>query len=377
MRVLLITTSYPMSRNGSEAAGSFVEDFTHELLSQGVSIAVVFPVMELQKIDAEKELTLFPFKVPSIPLSTLSIKKPSDWLSIGKTLHAGDVAVARTIDEFKPDFIFSLWALPSGYWAYRYQLKTSTPYGIWALGSDIWTLGKIPFIKNVLGKVLKASSINFADGHQLAHDVEMLSGGTCSFLPSTRKLSGSGRMPVREDPPYRLTFIGRWHPNKGIDILLDALLQMDELSWTRIESVVVAGGGPLKDVVKHKICHLKQLNRPIIFKGFVDKDDAVKILSETDYLLIPSRIESIPVIFSDAMQTGCPVVATPVGDLPKIVEQFYCGVVADDVSVDAYKIALASALTRSAADYNEGVSNAAKQFSLDVIGRTFIDSISG
>ena len=44
-----------------------------------------------------------------------------------------------------------------------------------------------------------------------------------------------------------------------------------------------------------------------------------------DYLLIPSRIESIPVILSDAIQLGTPVIATEVGDMPAVFEEMAIG----------------------------------------------------
>ncbi len=46
--------------------------------------------------------------------------------------------------------------------------------------------------------------------------------------------------------PYRLAFLGRWHPNKGTDLLLDALHQLRDEDWHRIEAVRIAGGAPWK-----------------------------------------------------------------------------------------------------------------------------------
>jgi glycosyltransferase involved in cell wall biosynthesis len=53
--------------------------------------------------------------------------------------------------------------------------------------------------------------------------------------------------------------------------------------------------------------------------GYLSKQQAEKALGEADRLLIPSRIESIPVVFSDAMAFCIPVVAMPVGDLPDLI----------------------------------------------------------
>ncbi len=68
--------------------------------------------------------------------------------------------------------------------------------------------------------------------------------------------------------------------------------------------------------------------RPVRIGGYLDKNEAASLIGWADYLLLPSRIESIPVIFSDAMQLGTPVVATPVGDLASLHERFEFGVLA-------------------------------------------------
>ena len=44
-----------------------------------------------------------------------------------------------------------------------------------------------------------------------------------------------------------------------------------------------------------------------------------------DWLVIPSRIESIPLVFVDALHMGIPVVAAAVGDLDLLVTQYAVG----------------------------------------------------
>jgi glycosyltransferase involved in cell wall biosynthesis len=50
-------------------------------------------------------------------------------------------------------------------------------------------------------------------------------------------------------------------------------------------------------------------------------------LEVADYIVIPSRIESIPVILSDALQKGCPMIATNVGDMGKMLIEHQAGYV--------------------------------------------------
>ena len=130
--------------------------------------------------------------------------------------------------------MFALWVLPSAWWALKVKKKYATPYSTWALGSDIWSLGKIPFVRSILKKVLQGSQQNFADGYQLAKDVKEISSRECNFLPSTRKLSVPIQENIKEEEGFKLAFLGRWHPNKGIDLLLQALGLLTEKEWDKI-----------------------------------------------------------------------------------------------------------------------------------------------
>lgn len=55
--------------------------------------------------------------------------------------------------------------------------------------------------------------------------------------------------------------------------------------------------------------------------GIVNKSSAEQAIRDADYLLLPARIKSLPVLYSNAVERGCPVIAPPVGDLLPLVAQ--------------------------------------------------------
>jgi glycosyltransferase involved in cell wall biosynthesis len=71
---------------------------------------------------------------------------------------------------------------------------------------------------------------------------------------------------------------------------------------------------------------LRALGHPVNVGGYLDTAEATELIAWSDYLMLPSRVESIPVIFSDAAQLGRPLVATPVGDLPRLFGQHEFGI---------------------------------------------------
>jgi len=364
--IALITTSYPTTHDGSEAAGSFVADFA-ETLANHVQVTVIAPSLNIKREIRHSLLTIERFQVPRLPLSLLKPYKPQDWLAIARTLNTGKKALKQVIKNNTIDHIFALWALPSGYWAKSIGDTYNIPYSTWALGSDIWSLGKIPVIKNILKKVLECSHTNFADGYLLKQSVESLSGRDCHFLPSTRSLTISKPKQLSTQPPYRLAFLGRWHPNKGTDLLVESLKLLTEADWQRIEEIRICGGGPLKETIQSAVATLKVQGHPIVLQGYLKKTEAIELFLWADYVLIPSRIESIPVVFSDAMKCHCPIVSMPVGDLPRLVTEYQVGVLAEEVSAQTFAQAISHILTKSPHIFATGLKQVANDFSLEHI----------
>lgn len=368
-RIALITTSYPDETRGSEAAGSFVEDFAVEL-TQAVDVTVL-AAGKTDSLECSGRLTVRRFAVPRLPLSQLRPGALSDWPSIVSTLRRGARATAAMVAADRPAHILALWSLPSGWWA----RSTGVPFSIWALGSDIWSLGRIPLIRSLLAGVLRAAEHRFADGIRLGTDVERLSGKACSFLPSTRRMPRASRTTRKPGAKMRLAFLGRWHPNKGTDLLMEALLSLDEDDWSHIDEFRVFGGGPLDGSVRDAAEVLSTSGRPVTIGGYLDKDEAAALIAWADYLVLPSRVESIPVIFSDAMQLGTPMIATPVGDLPRLHERYDFGVLASAATSSGLADALRASLRRDPALFGPGVGLAKSEFDLARIAERFLDTV--
>ena len=370
MHVLLITTSYPDARSGSEAAGGFVADFATEL-AKHVRVTVVAATHADDSTGVEEGVNCRRFAVRRWPLSLLNPLRPADWGAIRSTLADGLRTVRRVVDEDRPDYILALWVLPSGHWARLVQRDHGIPFGAWALGSDIWGLGRVPVVRSYLRFVLRKANDRFADGLRLAQSVESLSERPCGFLPSARLLPDVAPESVAETGPYKLAYLGRWHPNKGVDLFLESLLRLDDEDWSSVAEVRIHGGGPLDAEVRRMAGELQARGRPVRVGGYIDAGAATDLISWADYLVLPSRVESIPVVFSDAAQLGRPLIATPVGDLPDLFARHEFGVLAESVSVDAFVKALQRGLRASATDFRQHVSAVAESFDISVVASRF------
>lgn len=361
--IVLVTSSFPIRADGSEAAGSFVADLA-EALGEHVDVRVVAPGPREERSAWSRRVEVIRYPAPAWPLSTLKPWKPRDLVWLLRVLRGGPRATRLALAD-GASHVLALWGLPCGYWAQQAARTHRVPYSVWLLGSDVWSLGRIPLLRGMLARVIRGARRAFADGYRLADDARAIAGVPVAFLPSTRALALRDPPPPRSAAPFRLLFLGRWHPNKGIDLLLDALALLADEDWTRIECVEIHGGGPLESLVRERTAALRAESRPVEAGGFLIKSDAEAAIARADWLMIPSRIESIPVVFSDAMKLGRPVVSMPVGDLARLLDEAPVGVCAREVSAAAFADALRSALASSPAARSEALARAAIPFSLD------------
>jgi glycosyltransferase involved in cell wall biosynthesis len=174
-----------------------------------------------------------------------------------------------------------------------------------------------------------------------------------------------------------LAFLGRWHPNKGIDILMDALVLLSNDDWSKIDEIRIYGGGPLSDYV-HRIANaLRRAGRPVEVGGYLDKENAGKFIAWSDFMMLPSRIESIPVIFSDAAQMKRPIIAAPVGDLPRLFERNRFGILSGGATALAFANAIREALGIGADKFAAELDAIANEFDVAAAARKVLQLARG
>jgi glycosyltransferase involved in cell wall biosynthesis len=100
--------------------------------------------------------------------------------------------------------------------------------------------------------------------------------------------------------------VGRLAWEKGVDVLIDALAVGPLPSGVR---AVIAGSGPAEPDLRLRAAVLGLCD--VEFMGWVDDPQA--LLSQIDVLVLPSRLEAVPLVLVEALSSGCLVVATNAG----------------------------------------------------------------
>jgi len=109
--------------------------------------------------------------------------------------------------------------------------------------------------------------------------------------------------------------VGRLHPQKGYDVLLDALARLrDDDRATGQPLVVIAGDGPLEDELTARIA---ADDLPVRLLG--RRSDVADLLAAADLCVLPSRWEARSLTAQEALRSGTPLVATRTGGLPELL----------------------------------------------------------
>jgi glycosyltransferase involved in cell wall biosynthesis len=326
-KICIVTSSFPLNREDARAsAGLFVLDFSLVLAELGHRVTVVTPDKSPGQKEAFPGISVhwFPWRGGAKVLAAMKPYNPGDALAFLSLFRSGTRYLEDLVENEGFDHIMAMWAVPAGYLAMGLRKRHGIPYTTWCLGTDIWAYGRYPILKGIVKRAIKASDLVFADGIKLAEDVTRLTGRSCPFMASSRRLNRFLIRPLDLPTGYRFLFIGRYAKVKGVDILLEAM--EDYIGQGNKGRLYMFGGGPLNGFV-HQRAAGKNFQGRVDVGGFANEETVVSYLNACDCLIIPSRLESIPVILSDALQMGKPVIATDVGDMGKIIRKEGAGLV--------------------------------------------------
>ncbi len=374
--LVIVTSSYPAANEAGDcAAGYFVHDFAQALNRRGQRVIVV------TQRKREGNLSHSGFDVRAYPWSggdrravELTLRRPQDIRHVWSLVTRGVTALRRTCAEVRPRRVLCMWAVPAGLMAMRALRSSGIPYDVWCLGSDVWLYGRRPSTGWLIRRVLAGADRLFADGYGLAGDVERMGGRDCHFLPSARVLPAETPvLPRLVSGRPNLLFVGRWHPHKGVDLLPRTMRLLRESGADA--HLHIFGGGPLEgklkeEVAKHDVADCITLN------GYADLRTAAAYLRACDLLIIPSRIESIPVVFSDAVHCGIPIVGTDVGDLGSLIERYRLGAVAQPESPKSLADALHRMLPHDRAAYRDGMRQAREVFDVEKAAQQYLKAVA-
>lgn len=127
-----------------------------------------------------------------------------------------------------------------------------------------------------------------------------------------------------------LLFVGRLHPVKGIEILLEALSKAKNQGKKQV--LRIAGEGPIKAQLEAKVQRLG-LQSEVIFLGAVN--NPADWMAASDALILPSYDEGLPSVLVEGYRTKLPVIASKIPGALDVIEPEITGQVFEVGNADS------------------------------------------
>lgn len=118
----------------------------------------------------------------------------------------------------------------------------------------------------------------------------------------------------------QIAFVGRLSPEKGVDVLLKAyMIVKRKYTGTKL---VIAGGGPLTKLVKS----ISRKHKDIVYVGVLPRTEALRLIRDSDIIVLPSKAEGFPTVILEALAMGTPVVVSQLPEIEEVLGEkaLYC-----------------------------------------------------
>lgn len=300
MNIAIFTHNYPKKINDRKDAGIFVHDFEKEL-GKNHKVFIFCPDYGNNK-----------------KFGNWSIFNPLSAINFFRNIFFGIKESLKFVEKNKIDYVLSAWAIPSGIYALAAKIKFGTRYGIWYLGSDLNIYSKLPIISTFIYFLsIKADNL-FANSYALVK-IAKKKYGNCIMLPASTNLEkinqeGKSKHNIKlSKKQVNILYVGRLEKVKGPDLLVEAAKKINKKFKVRI-----IGDGTMKSSLDSQLANVELL-------GYLGLDEMTAFMKASDFLIIPSRNESLPLVILEAAKFNLPVLASDVGDCKYVLSKYKIG----------------------------------------------------
>jgi glycosyltransferase involved in cell wall biosynthesis len=312
MRILFINSEFPPIGAG---AGNASANLARLLVMAGNEVTVV--TAGLAGLAAEeRQEGVHILRGPAI---RRRIDRSTAWEQIVFMAGASYRCLSLT-RRFRPDVVLAFFGLPSGGVAWLLNGLYDVPYVVSLRGGDVpgfrpydfWLYHRIAVpLLHVIWRRAALVVANSAGLRQLARrfdsDVEI------AIVPNGVDLN---RYAVTERvwSPPRILSVGRIVHQKGLDLAMKALSELQDMEW----SWRVAGDGPQLSTLENA-ARERNMQARVEFIGWKATEPLRKEYADSNLFLFPSRHEGMPNAVLEAMASGLPVIATRIAGNEELV----------------------------------------------------------
>ena len=278
------------------------------------------------------------------------------WFLVPFFLAAEFLAALRATYSYRIDVLHAHWVIPQGIVATLVGWITRRPVLITCHAADIyglrgwlrdrvrrWALNRCSYITAVSHGLLEAIRALRVNG-QIPSAVISMGVDTNDFHPQKRdqglreRLCGHGPM---------LLFVGRLVEKKGVEYLLGAMPAVLQ-TFPDATLVIVGDGHPRSDL--EALAKSLRVDGHVRFVGAVPHIDLPSYYATADLFVGPSIVasggdaEGLPVVFIEAMSSGCPTVGSDVGGMGEVIVHDRTGIMVRERDPEAIAGAICNLL---------------------------------
>ena len=319
MKFLLINYEYPPIGAGAATA---TQAIARNLVKLGHEVTVLTARFgDLPAVRVEDGVTVRRIKCLRRRADRCSI------IEMTSFVLAALFSLVFIMPKLRPDGTIAFFSIPCGPIALLGKTLFRTPYVVSLRGGDVPGLvpeieGTHRFLQLVRRASLERAVAVVANSNGLrdlsiAADyvpVDVIPNGvdTDFFSPALQSASSSG------SDRFRVLFVGRFHAQKNLMVLLNQFARLRDESARRVELHLV-GDGPLRTQLQERAAQLG-LNGEIKWHGWLARSELRDVLQSCDCFVNPSFYEGMPNAVLEAMACGKPVVASRIAGNDALVQ---------------------------------------------------------
>lgn len=226
--------------------------------------------------------------------------------------------IIRNIRKISPDIVHAQ-SLGAAIPALISKKIFKIPYAVWGQGTDVYLPNLVTKLSSRI--ILKNANAVIALTNDMKRAMQAIYDRDILVVPNGIDLRGyteKSLIQKAEESETIILFVGRLHPVKGVQYLIQAMqIVHKELPDVKL---VLVGHGEEKDYLEILTDRLG-LRECVDFVGGVPHEKIPDYMYHADIFILPSLSEGFPVTILEAMACGLPVIATKVGGLPDIIEE--------------------------------------------------------
>lgn len=310
MNILTFNFEYPPLGGG----GGVVHELIAEELAKRHRIVVITSAFgDLPRNEVRSGVELI-----RVPILGRKERSASTLLSLLSYPPAAWRAARRLLATERFDLVHGHFAVPTGVASVAVAKQADLPHVISLHGGDIYDPTKslsphrLPGVRSVVSWVMRESAVVVAQSRNTSENARRYYGydGPIELLPlGIRKPSFAAAsrsdLGLPEDRFLAVT-VGRLVPRKGIDRLLEAIAETDEVD------LLIVGDGPERTGLIERSRDLGLGDR-VRFLGHVTDERKWQVLAASDAYVSATVHEGFGLVYLEAMSVGLPIVTFDYG----------------------------------------------------------------